>query len=46
MLIMPRYTEPEAQQEMILQKLGLELPPQPPPRIRAGQVELPARACS
>ena len=33
-------TEPEAQQEMILEKLKLTLPPQPPPRIRAGQLEL------
>jgi transposase len=40
-LIMPRYTEPEAEQRIILQKLGLALPAQPPPRIRAGQVELP-----
>jgi transposase len=40
-LVMPRYTEPEAQQKMILEKLGLELPPQPPPRIRHGQMELP-----
>lgn len=34
-LIMPRFTEPEAQQRIILEKLGLTLPPQPPPRIRA-----------
>ena len=34
-LILPRFTEPEAQQRMILQTLGLTLPPQPPPRIRA-----------
>jgi hypothetical protein len=33
-LILPRFTEPEAQQKMILEKLGLTLPPQPPPRIR------------
>jgi hypothetical protein len=46
MLIMPRYTEPEAEQQMILHKLNLELPPQPPPRIRAGQVELTAQVCS
>jgi transposase len=37
-LIMPRHTEPEAQQLMVLAKLGLELPPQPPPRIRGGEV--------
>ena len=41
-LIMPRHTEPEAEQKMILQTLKLELPPQPPPRIRAGKVDLPA----
>jgi transposase len=40
-LIMPRYTEPEAQQKMVLEKLGLTLPPQPPPRIRGGKLELP-----
>jgi transposase len=39
-LIMPRHTEPEPQHQMILEKLGLELPPQPPPRIRDGKVEL------
>jgi transposase len=37
-LIMPRYTEPEPEQEMLLQKLGLTLPPQPPPRIRGGKL--------
>jgi hypothetical protein len=41
-LIMPRHTEPEPEQKMILQTLKLELPPQPPPRIRAGRIELPA----
>jgi len=41
-LVLPRHTEPEAQQKMILEKLGLTLPPQPPPRIRAGKIELPA----
>jgi hypothetical protein len=40
-LILPRYTEPEAEQEMVLEKLGLTLPPQPPPRIRAGQLTEP-----
>jgi transposase len=39
-LIMPRYTEPEPQQQLILEKLKLTLPPQPPPRIRQGQIEL------
>jgi transposase len=40
-LIMPRYTEPEAEQQMLLEKLGLALPPQPPPRIRGGRLLLP-----
>jgi transposase len=40
-LVMPRYTEPEAQQRMILEALKLTLPPQPPPRIRDGKAELP-----
>ena len=39
-LVMPRHTEPEAQQRMILEKLKLALPPQPPPRIRAGRLKL------
>jgi len=38
-LTMPRHTQPEAQHRMILEKLGLSLPPQPPPRIAAGQVQ-------
>ena len=37
-LVMPRHTEPEAEQKMILEQLGLELPPQPPPRIRQAEV--------
>jgi transposase len=40
-LIMPRHTEPEAEQKMLLEKLGLSLPPQPPPRIRSGKVLMP-----
>ncbi|MDQ3489076.1 MAG: IS1634 family transposase [Acidobacteriota bacterium] len=37
-LIMPRHTEPEPRHEMLLQRLGLTLPPQPAPRIRSGQL--------
>lgn len=37
-LVMPRYTQPEAEQRLVLEKLGLKLPPQPPPRIRRSQV--------
>jgi hypothetical protein len=36
-LVMPRYTQPEAEQRLILEKLGWQLPPQPPPRIRQAQ---------
>jgi len=43
-LVLPRYTEPMAEQRMLMEKLNLRLPPQPLPRIRAGQVELPAAA--
>jgi len=34
-LILPRYTQPEAQARLVLQKLKLALPAQPPPRITA-----------
>jgi hypothetical protein len=34
-LILPRYTQPQADQRILLDRLGLELPPQPPPRISA-----------
>jgi transposase len=38
-LVLPRHTEPEAEQEMLLAKLGLTLSAQPPPRIRAEQLQ-------
>lgn len=34
-LVMPRYTEPEPDQAILLHKLKLTLPPQPAPRIKA-----------
>jgi transposase len=37
-LTMPRHTQPEAEHRAILDRLGLSLPPQPPPRITAGQL--------
>lgn len=37
-LVLPRYTQPEPDQRLVLQKLGWGLPPQPPPRIRSAQV--------
>jgi transposase len=40
-LIMPRHTEPEAEQLILLEKLGLKLPAQPPPRIRSGKLLMP-----
>ncbi len=32
-LVLSRHTQPEADQKILLAQLGLELPPQPPPRI-------------
>jgi transposase len=43
-LIMPRYTEPEPEQLMLLETLKLALPAQPPPRIRSGKLLMPAPA--
>ena len=40
-LVMPRYTQPEPDQQLVLEKLGWPLPPQPPPRIRRAQVAAP-----
>jgi transposase len=42
LLVMPRYIEPEADQQLVLEKLNLRLPAQPPPRIRGGETILPA----
>jgi transposase len=38
LLVMPRYTEPEPEQAIMLHQLGLVLPQQPPPRIRTAAV--------
>jgi transposase len=43
-LVMPRYTQPEAEHRLVLEKLGWALPPQPPPRIRRSQVPDPKEA--
>lgn len=42
-LILPRYTQPDKDLQLLLDKLRLVLPPQPPPRIRmaAQQIEPP-----
>jgi hypothetical protein len=37
-LVLPRYTQPEPEQRLVLEKVGWDLPPQPPTRIRAAQV--------
>jgi len=39
-LVMPRHTEPDHEQALLLHKLNLQLPPQPPPRIRAKAASL------
>jgi hypothetical protein len=36
-LVLPRYTQPEPEHRLVLEKLGWELPAQPPPRIRRPQ---------
>jgi hypothetical protein len=44
-LIMPRYTHPEMEQQIVLEKLKLQLPGQPPPRIRSnGTLITPGKA--
>jgi hypothetical protein len=34
-LVMPRYTQPSQEVQILLDKLRMELPKQPPPRIKA-----------
>jgi transposase len=36
-LVMSRYTQPESDQELVMRKLGLRFPAQPPPRIKSDQ---------
>jgi hypothetical protein len=43
-LVMPRYTEPEPAQKVLLHRLKLSLPEQPPPRIKARSNQIPAKA--
>jgi hypothetical protein len=38
MIVLSRYTEPEADQALLLQELKISLPAQPPPRITAMDV--------
>jgi hypothetical protein len=43
-LILTRYTELNAEQKLLVAQLGLQLPPQPPPRITAAGNLLPTPA--
>lgn len=43
-LVMPRFTQPEADQAILLHKLKLALPRQPPPRIKTRVLEFPQEA--
>jgi hypothetical protein len=43
-LVMPRYTQPEPDQQLLLHRLKLCLPQQPPPRLKVRSTELPAEA--
>src|SRR5579863_9278773 len=40
-LVLPRHTQPDKDVQAMLNKLHLNLPSQPPPRIKASQVRLP-----
>ena len=42
-LVLPRYTQPEPEHRLILEKLGWQLPTQPPPRIRSPQASAIAK---
>ena len=37
-VILTRYTQPEPDQQLLLEKLKLQLPEQPPPKITAAQI--------
>ena len=43
-LVLTRYTEPERELKLLLDRLNLELPGQPPPRITAAQVDIATSA--
>jgi hypothetical protein len=38
-LVLTRYTEPERELKLLLERLNLELPAQPPPRITTAQAD-------
>ena len=41
-LVLTRYTQPEPELTLLLDKLALELPAQPPPKITASQLSATA----
>ena len=43
-LVLSRYTQPEPEQQLVLEKVGWNLPPQPPPRICSAQVSAVAKS--
>jgi transposase len=43
-LVMPRYTQPSQEVQILLDKLRMELPKQPPPRIKATAIVAPVAA--
>jgi len=45
-LMLPRYTQPEPEHRVLLQRLQLRLPEQPPPKITAAQAHQQAPAAS
>jgi transposase len=45
-LVMPRYTQPSQEVQILLDKLRMELPKQPPPRIKAMATVAPVAALS
>lgn len=40
-VILSRYTQPEPEQQLLLDRLKLQLPPQPQPHITASKINLP-----
>ena len=45
-LVLPRYTQPEPEHRVLLQRLQLRLPEQPPPKITAAQARQQAPAAT
>jgi hypothetical protein len=38
-IVLTRYTQPDADQQLLLERLKLQLPEQPPPKITTAQVQ-------